>query len=719
MMVTEPAVVVPARDTPTLEAARMYLDLGLLPIPVYGVDEKGACLCGNRDCKARGKHPVGANWQKRAPRTSDEVRDIFDGHYGNLGVCVAGTPYVVLDFDGEEGLATLTELEDAGMIPRTLRARSGGGGAHLIYELDTRHGPAAISDRRVGPKWDVKKHGQVLAAPSRHASGAWYEWIDPAPIARLTDPLFDRIRRPHIVQTPYTIVSGSDLVARARAYVATMPPAIAGSGGHNATFAVARKLVQDFALPEHEAWAILVEYNLSSCQPAWTERELRHKFESAKSAHTRRPIQDRPRLVHSVPTTPAPLPQEPDWKHNLMHRPSKRGDVLVNHVDNVIRILHLHPEWSGRVRYDEFRGRVVVTDPPWDKYQRPREAETQWTDEDATRLQAWLVREFYGFTPTITDCERAVDVVARVNGWHPVRDYLEGLVHDGTRRLSNGAARYFGAEASEYASNVFRWWMISAVARVMTPGCKADHVLILEGKQGRGKSTALEVLAGDWFSDSAIDLNSKDAFERIRGRWIVELAELDALFRVESSRAKQFFSSKRDDYRPAYARREREQRRACVFAGTVNEGVYLKDPTGARRFWPIVCARLDLEALRRDRDQLWAEALWWFREGARWWPEGDDETAPLEEEQASRTERDEWIEAIRRYLGKIPPNASVTTGELLESALTLEKRDWTRANQTRVGTIMSHALKWQRRRERHEGDLRWAYVRSEAKGSVL
>lgn len=714
-----PAVIVPDRETPILDAARMYLDLGLLPIPVYGVRDGGACQCGNRECKAPGKHPIGTNWQKRAPRTLDDARDLFEGHHGNIGVCVAGTPFVCLDYDGEEGLRVLNELDNDNLIPRTLRARTGGGGAHLIYELDQWHDAAAISDRRIMRAWDVKKHGQFLGAPSRHASGAYYEWIDRVPIAKLTDPLFDRIRKPvYAVPSPSSAPAGS-AVTRARAYVAAMPPAISGSGGHNATFAVARKLVHGFGLSEGDAWTLLLEYN-QRCEPPWSERELRHKFDDAGRANLRDPVPSRdlpPRESESPPPARSSdrrmVAAVPDWKANLIWTESRTGkQKLVSHVENVMVILSTSPEWTGRIRYDEFRGRIVLRDPPWSEWHRPHAAESSWTDEDATRMNAWLRREWhaYAFSPTITDVERGVEIVARANGYHPVHQYLDALEWDGTPRLRAMATTYFGAASSPYAESVARWWMTSAVARIKNPGCKADHVLILEGRQGRGKSTALEILAGaEWFSDSAIDLNSKDAFERVRGRWIVELAELDALFRVESSRAKQFFSSKRDDYRPAYARREREQLRQCVFAGTVNEGVYLKDPSGARRFWPILCQRLDLDALRRDRDQLWAEAVSCFVDGHRWWPEGD-EARLLEEEQESRTEHDEWRDRIERYLAKT--NAKeIPAAELLEFALGLEPRDWTRANQTRLGVIMQHGLRWPKRRQRVGAVIRWVYER--------
>ena len=698
-----PTLYLPSLGTSVAAAALMYFDLGLPPIPVYGVSEAGICQCGNPQCTARGKHPIGKQWQTRAPKTLDEVRDVFEGHFGNIGVLLQGTDRVLCDFDGPEGLETLAAMEAEGLLPPTLRARTGSGGAHLIYQLDSRHDPRAISDRRAGVKFDVKKHGQFVAAPSRHASGGRYEWTDIRPITKLTDKLFDRIRKPVQSVPMPKAESASERVARARAYVAKMPAAISGSGGHDATFSVARKLVADFELSEPDAWALLVEFN-GRCQPPWSEKDLQHKLASAQRAHTRNPVQDRPRL-QSVPGGRAdappdePQPADIDWLPELLWGESRTGkQKLISHSENVIRILQLHPLWKGKIRKDEFRDRIIVVDPPWDRYQRPHSAEQTWADEDATRLQAWLRREFhrYQFDPSITECERSVDVVAAANGWHPVRQYLDGLVWDQTVRLPRFAATYLGAEQSAYTTNVTMWWLTSAVARIYEPGCKADHVLILEGNQGIGKSSILRALAGEWFSDTPIDLNSKDAYAQIRGKWMVELAELDSLFKAESSRAKAFFSSPKDDYRPAYARREREQLRQCVFAGTVNGDKYLSDPTGNRRFWPVACGKLDLAALKRDRDQLWAEVVWRYRNGGRWWPEAE-ETKANEAEQDERTAADPWAEDLLAWIRRTGVQEA-TTGDLLTKALELSTKDKNRAAEIRVGIVMVRELKWTKHR---------------------
>ena len=168
----------------------------------------------------------------------------------------------------------------------------------------------------------------------------------------------------------------------------------------------------------------------------------------------------------------------------------------------------------------------------------------------------------------------------------------------------------------DYVRAVGARWLISAVARVFHPGAKADCALILEGPQGIKKSTALSVMAQPWFTDRLSDLGSKDAAMETKGVWIIEIAELDTMSRAEVSAIKAFMSRTHDRFRPPYGKRLVDLPRQCVFAGSINpEGGYLKDATGGRRFWPVVCGQIDIDALARDRDQLWAEARDRFRNG--------------------------------------------------------------------------------------------------------
>ncbi|THD71370.1 P-loop ATPase [Thalassobius vesicularis] len=371
---------------------------------------------------------------------------------------------------------------------------------------------------------------------------------------------------------------------------------------------------------------------------------------------------------------------------------------------NVIIALGSDPAFAGAIAFDEFRQEVVVLRPmPWE------EAETDcprpWEDSDDIRLAEWLQHREVNVAPLVVG--RSVGAVAREHRIHPVRAYLDLLQWDGVPRIETWTSRYLGAEPTDLSHAMGSLWLISAVARICRPGVKADHMLILEGQQGARKSTALKILAGeDWFTDELPDLGSKDAAIHMQGVWIVEIAELDAIGRAEVSRIKAFLTRTTDRFRPPYGRHTVEIRRQCVFAGTVNPDTYLRDETGNRRFWPIRCGEIDIEALRRDRDQLWAEAVARFRAGAIWWLEDRDLLKAARDEQDKRYQSDAWDGLIDRWLTheirvvgdsfssfdpprresvlRREPLGDVSVGEILEEAIGIEPARWNRVDQMRV-----------------------------------
>lgn len=305
------------------------------------------------------------------------------------------------------------------------------------------------------------------------------------------------------------------------------------------------------------------------------------------------------------------------------------------------------PEWTDVLAFDEFAARTITKRPaPWgDRTGEP------WSDVHDTRACAWF--QDVGIPANVGVVGRAIQTIARENPVHPVREYLNALHWDRMPRLDSWLTRYLGVEDNPYVRAVGSRFLLSAVARVFKPGCQADNMLILEGPQGILKSSALRTLAEPWFADRISQLGSKDSAIEVAGAWLFELSELDALTKTSNSAIKSFVSRRSDRFRPPYGKHAIDHPRQCVFAGTINPvGGYLKDASGARRFWPVSCGDIDLGSLARDRDQLWSEAVVHIMAGAPWWLETPKPQALAKVEQEARYEAGAWTEKVVQALDR-------------------------------------------------------------------
>ena len=340
-----------------------------------------------------------------------------------------------------------------------------------------------------------------------------------------------------------------------------------------------------------------------------------------------------------------------------------QGRPMFN-VSNVMVLIECHTDLRGLFVFDEFHGKVMVTRAV--PGQRRKEAFPRpLRDSDYTAVQGWFQKN--GFPKAakqpIID---AIDAVADENRIDPLKDHLDALVWDGVSRIDRMATTYLGAQQGRFANEAVKRWMLSAVARAMQPGCKVDHMLVLEGRQGTGKSSALRILASEpWFGDALPDLGSKDANSYLQGVWLVEVAELSATKRAEIEQVKAFITRQEDRFRPAYRHTEVSVPRRCVFAGTTNREDYLRDETGNRRFWPVTVGNIDLAALYRDRDQLWAEALALYRKGESWQLPSSLH-ADAEEAQEARQDEDPWHADVANYIEN-NGLSEVSTGVILDA----------------------------------------------------
>ena len=407
--------------------------------------------------------------------------------------------------------------------------------------------------------------------------------------------------------------------------------------------------------------------------------------------------------------------------------------TLLRAPSNVNAVLRGHKGWAGLVAYDAHEQAIVLSGAaPWGssyapggRPSRPRHvgAPMPWTDGDSLRLQAWML-ETYAVDLTRDCVDAGLQLAAEGNRTDPPAEYLEGLVWDGVPRLGlapetlepgddgdpSWLSTYLGVADSPYSRRVGRWFLISAVARILDPGCKVDHALVLEGPQSKGKSSAVEALFLPWYADTPLDLSSKDRFGAIQGVWGYELAEFDAYSRHDAAVVKAFATSKEDKHRPPYARRDIRAPRRCVFIATINPGrEYLQDATGGRRWWPVRCGDIDLDSLRRDRAQLFAEAVAAYRAADPWYPRTPAEHALCGEEQEERRARDPWEGVIAKWIPSqlLAQTEGLTTAEVLEK-LNIEAGKWGRIEEMRAGEVL-RAVGWERRRVRDSGGARREY----------
>lgn len=402
------------------------------------------------------------------------------------------------------------------------------------------------------------------------------------------------------------------------------------------------------------------------------------------------------------------------WGERLL-RKSRGG--FEDCKENVAIALEDHSDLVGLVGYNEFNGRVEKVKPaPWDASSdafRP----VEWSIHDDRELGMWLAIYadlLFGSTGTVAE---GVELVANRNRFHPVRDWLNGLEWDGVDRNSRWLTDLLGVADSEYASLVGSLWIRQAVNRILHPGSKGDYVLILEGTQGLNKSTALKRLGGEYYSDVTLNLNDKDSLIALAGVWMLEIAELDAFNRAESTRIKQFITQTEDRFRPPYGKRMMTLQRQTVFAATTNNYEYHKDPTGNRRFWSVLCKKIDLDKITDWREQMFAQAVSDVLQGEPCYPTRDQERTLIMPEQEQREIVDLWFEPISRWLseaGQCQTN-EFTSFEILEGAIGMakDKMDGQRSAATRVGNVMAK-MGWSKRRGERNKKRAWLYVRPES-----
>ena len=383
---------------------------------------------------------------------------------------------------------------------------------------------------------------------------------------------------------------------------------------------------------------------------------------------------------------------------------TKSGAPLPVHA-NIMVALRDDPALSCLFAYDEMlRASILQATIPGaviesDEQSIPRPV----TDTDISRLQEhlqWLGMSRLGSVAV----HQAADQRAAERAFHPVRNYLDALSWDGAPRLESWLSEYLGAIGTPYTQKIGRLFLIAMVARIYKPGCKSDYMAVLEGAQGAKKSAACAILAGEWFSDAMPDIRSgKEVSQHLNGKWLIEVAEMSALDKAEAAALKAFITRPIERYRPSFGRKQVIEPRQCVFIGTTNKAVYLRDETGGRRFWPIKTGSINVRGLSQARDQLFAEAVAAFKAGEKWWPDDAFEKAHIKPVQNDRYESDAWEDALSAWLATA---VDVTVLGVARGALNMDVAKVGTAEQRRIAAALEQ-LGWMRGARGSKGERFW------------
>jgi putative DNA primase/helicase len=365
------------------------------------------------------------------------------------------------------------------------------------------------------------------------------------------------------------------------------------------------------------------------------------------------------------------------WKEMALQTNDK--DVPHATLSNVSTILRLESSFRGNIWWDSFCERIYHT------MRGP--VPQEWNDVDSMRATAYIQQQLQLPKVTLNMVEDSIQHAAHENQRNSVQDWLGSLEWDNNERLDRWVGDCLGVELTPYSMAVSRNWIISMVARAYRPACQVDTMPVLEGLQGEGKSSALEILGDRWYSAVGTAFGSYEFINTIQGRWLIEIPDMAGFSRRDHSHVISTITTRTDRYRIKYGHFDEDHPRKCVFAATSETDDYLPEMRGYRRYWPLRCKDINLNALRQQREQIFAEAVRAYRQGASYHAMPKDTTA---EEQRSRTTEDLWTEDVLMYC-----NQRAMAGHpvhpakiLMDSKIEMRRVDMDHAAKLRVSNIL-------------------------------
>jgi predicted P-loop ATPase len=615
-------------------------------------------------CRPRDKRPATKHGFKDATTEKETIVRAWAGNPdANVGIATgAVSGIVVLDVDPRNGGNTsLAELERVhGPLPETVSVATGGGGWHFYFAS-----PAdAVPSGDLADGVEVKGDGRyVIAPPSTHPSGAEYRWLgEPAKtkLALCPDWVRPRSSNKQVKREPI-VEPDAGATPLGRAFAAASMLGRSLDGGKRSV--VCPWSGKHTSGSPHDSSTVIFPASVADGPGG---------FHCSHAHCASRTVAEALRELERLALRGS---AEQAWMADLRRTP--KGDLKLS-FGNTVQILKHDSKYAGKLRLDEMRGSVTLGD-------------VEMTDSAVSTIRVDFENR-YAIQPGDAETARAVQLVASQNAFHPVRESLAQLKWEGVLRLDHVASQILrvrsdSEEERALAALLVRRWFICLVARALSPGCKVDTALILEGAQGVGKSTFFRIIAGEWFSDTEMALD-KDAMLQLRAAWIYEWAELENVTSRQSvSRVKAFLTSTEDKYRPPFGRTPITVKRSGVIVGTTNAQNFLHDPSGSRRFWVVPVGPIDTALLRQQREQLLAEAVAAHVAGEPRWL-NEEEESRREALSARFVETDPWEDRVLEFATR---QQRVRTVEVLLQALDLTLDRLTKRDEMRVATILRRA----------------------------
>lgn len=682
-----------------------------------------------------GKIPLNKEWQQ----TEYNMFDSAENYPGNYGVKLSAD-ILVIDYDrrndktqGKQAIKNLQKYLD-GVVFDTFTVATGGGGLHIYLRKPPE---IAVVNQLYKAKKD--RNGNIVSEDFAEFSGIEFKSLGrqvvgpcsihpetkkpykiafgkPSHIMDAPQKLLDLIQKKDSVpgidtkSTALTVFTDDEQsVQRFKSFLNEHPPAIEGDGGDTHTFKTACR-GRDYGLSPEKVFELMLLFWNPRCCPPWDESDLWAKVQGAYKYNDDAPGKWSP--VADFKNEPVPVVQTNVQVTNF----DRAANGMVKRTLHNTCLFFYMPDCplNGILKYNLFTDNIEFSSPaPW----HLDDTHIGWTDEDAVQMKFWLssVKMYEVSTAHIHE---AALKVAMDNRYHPVINYLESLEWDGIPRINSWLIDYAGAPDNKFVRAVSEKVLSAAVARIYQPGIKFDYVLVLEGEQGIGKSTIAHELGGKWFGDIILDPHNRDTVDAIRGKWIVELSEMECT-RREISALKRFISCTSDTVRLAYARTAKEFPRKSIFIGTINPEVgrgYLKDSTGNRRFWPVPITGLKFKEFKKDVPQLWAETVYKYKKyGATLWLDDPEIESMARQEVSKRYEADPWEEIIKSYLDH--QEEYTTIQKITNECILIPNSRLDKMHKNRIVAILGR-LGWRPGVKRVEGNSIRCYLPPEKRTDV-